>query len=278
MNEAFEMSSGTQRSDMGLFTKFSLNLVNVAIPNLIAPDIVLTHPMSSMSGYINYIKYVAGSNKGNVAQGDVFNDPFRLGNVDPQYTSSRVTKDYAVAASANQTVFNMDWKPVIKGTITVNVAGTNYVDDGKGTLIKVEAGYSVSRKTVMVQPTEGGFEGAESHVEVTVLDGSGRPVSTSAGTVDYAAGTITFTADPLSGAAGNVQVAYSYNNVNIPQNDIPLLSAKMESMPLLAKARRIAIYYSQIAAFQAKTDYGLDLGDQLAEKAVGQLAYKLLVA
>ena len=31
------------------------------------------------------------------------------------------------------------------------------------------------------------------------------------------------------------------NNVNIPQNDIPLLSAKMEAMPLLAKARRIAI-------------------------------------
>ena len=28
------------------------------------------------------------------------------------------------------------------------------------------------------------------------------------------------------------------NNVNIPQNDIPLLSAKMEAMPLLAKARR----------------------------------------
>ena len=31
---------------------------------------------------------------------------------------------------------------------------------------------------------------------------------------------------------------------------------------------------SQMAAYQAKTDYGLDLGDQLAEKAVGQLAYK----
>lgn len=44
MTEAFDMSSGTQRSDMGLFTKFSLNLVNTAIPNLIAPDIVLTHP------------------------------------------------------------------------------------------------------------------------------------------------------------------------------------------------------------------------------------------
>mgnify|MGYP006988921827 CR=1 FL=1 len=34
---------------------------------------------------------------------------------------------------------------------------------------------------------------------------------------------------------------------------------------------------SQIAAFQAKTDYGFDLGDQLAEKAVGQLRYKKFV-
>ena len=32
---------------------------------------------------------------------------------------------------------------------------------------------------------------------------------------------------------------------------------------------------SQIAAFQAKTDYGVDLGDQLAEKAVGELSYEI---
>ena len=54
MNEAFDMSTGTNRGDLGLFTKFSLNLVNVALPTLIAPDLVLTHPMSSMSGYVNY--------------------------------------------------------------------------------------------------------------------------------------------------------------------------------------------------------------------------------
>ena len=30
-----------------------------------------------------------------------------------------------------------------------------------------------------------------------------------------------------------------------------------------------------MAAFQAKQDYGFDLGDQLAEKAVGQLAYEI---
>ena len=49
----------------------------------------------------------------------------------------------------------------------------------------------------------------------------------------------------------------------------------MKSIPLIAKARRIAIYYSQIAAFQSKTDYGLDLGDQLAQQAVGRLQYEI---
>lgn len=32
LNEAFENSTGTQRADMGLWKKFCLNLVNVAIP------------------------------------------------------------------------------------------------------------------------------------------------------------------------------------------------------------------------------------------------------
>ena len=47
------------------------------------------------------------------------------------------------------------------------------------------------------------------------------------------------------------KVAYQYNNIVVPQNDLPMLKAEMKSIPLIAKARRIAVYYSQIAAFQA---------------------------
>ena len=36
MNEAFNNSVGTQRSDMGMYKKFTMNLTNVALPNLIA--------------------------------------------------------------------------------------------------------------------------------------------------------------------------------------------------------------------------------------------------
>ena len=71
------------------------------------------------------------------------------------------------------------------------------------------------------------------------------------------------------------KVAYEYENTVIPQDDLPILSAHLNSIQLRARARRIAIYFSQIAAFQAQTDYGFNLGDQLAEQAVGELSYEI---
>lgn len=54
LKESFENSVGTQRADLGAWKKFCLNLTNVVNPTLIAPDLVLTQPMSSFSGYIVY--------------------------------------------------------------------------------------------------------------------------------------------------------------------------------------------------------------------------------
>lgn len=222
MNEAFNNSVGTQRADLGLFKKFALNLTNVAVPNLIASDLVITYPMSSMTGYINYLQYTAGSNKGQTKQGDVFNDPFRLGKVDPDYTGAAVVD----TVPASTTELTPAWTPVVKGAFTGDDGSTKY--DVK----IVKAGGSVSYAN---------------------LTGEGK----------------------VTGLAEGDRVAYFYDNVVVPQNDLPIVNVEMKSMTLLAKARRVAVYYSQIAAFQAKTDYGFDLGDQLAEKAVGQLQYEI---
>lgn len=54
LNEAFQASEGTQRSNMGEFKKFCLNLVTVALPNLIANEIVMVSPMTSITGFITY--------------------------------------------------------------------------------------------------------------------------------------------------------------------------------------------------------------------------------
>lgn len=220
MNEAFDSSNATQRSQMGEFKKFCLNLTNVAIPNLIAPELVIVHPMTSMSGYITYIEYLAGKTKGATDNGDLFNSPFKLGNADPTYTSQSVVESYT--ATSGQTAFVMSWYPT--GTVSKVYNGTTEL----------------------------------SADDYTVDDDNHKVTLDSGATV----GDI-------------IKIAYTYDNVVIPQNDLPALRAEMKSISLIAKARRIAVYYSQIAAFQAKTDYGFDLGDQLAEKAVGQLAYEI---
>ena len=219
INEAFNNSVGTQRSDLGMFKKFAMNLTNVALPNLIAHDLVIVHPMSSMSGYINYIQYTTGSNKGATVQGGVINSPFGLGDVDVNYTSSRVVETLGEDLT-------LAWTPV------ASIYKVNGVE------LTAE-----EREAIVV-----GKDG-----KITAAEGKELPASIVAG----------------------AKVAYVYDNVVIPQNDLPIINAEMQAIPLIAKARRIAVYYSQIAAFQAKTDYGFDLGDQLAEKAVGELSYEI---
>lgn len=222
LTEAFSNSIGTQRVDMGSFKKFCLNLTTVAVPSLIAFDLVMVKPMTSVSGYITYVKYIAGSNKGETKRGDLRISPFAIGDVDVNYTGDKVVELVPTGA----TELTAAWTPIVKGAF-LDTNGAKH--DAK--IIK------------------------KSDNSVVYKD---------------------FTAEgKLTGLAEGDKVAYMYDNVVIPQNDLPILNGVVDSIALVAKARRIAVYYSQLAAFQAKQDYGFDLGDQLAEQAVGQLAYEI---
>lgn len=196
-----------------------------------------------MSGFITYIQYTAGSNKGKTTRGKVLNSPFQLGDVDVDYTSAKIVSETKVkGTAATEYKANLNWFPVVAGTVDIVVGAAEYKDGGDGKLYLVT---------------------------------SGAITATEVGTIDYATGAITLAAAQAPATDAPV-VNYAYDNVVIPQNDIPLLNAEIKDIPLVAKPRRIAIYYSQMAAFQSKTDYGFDLGEQLAEKAVGELMYKIL--
>ena len=195
-----------------------LNLTTVAVPSLIAFDLVMVKPMTSVSGYIAYVKYIAGSNKGATKQGDLRTSPFAIGDVDVNYTGDKVVE------LVTGTELTAAWTPIVKGAFL----------DGE------------TKHDAKVIKKAGG-------VEFKDFDTDGK----------------------ITGLAEGDKVAYMYDNVVIPQNDLPILNGVVDSIALVAKARRIAVYYSQLAAFQAKQDYGFDLGDQLAEQAVGQLAYEI---
>lgn len=218
LNEKFSNSVGTQRADLGAWKKFCLNLTTVALPTLIAPELVIVNPMSSFSGYVTYIEYTAGTTKGQTKAGKSLNSVFGLGDVDANYTASRVVETVESAGDITPA-----WTPLVKGAFKISDTE------------KYDVKFIAEDGTVSYLDVNDG--------KVTV-DRKGK-------------------------------IAYEYDNEVIPQNDLPIFNAKINSIPLICKTRRIAIYYSQIAAFQAKQDYGFDLGDQLAEKACGELAYEI---
>ena len=210
ITEAFENSVGTQLSNMKTFKKFCVDLTTVALPSLISNDLVIVYPLKSRTGYIQYLKFVAGSNKGGVKQGDLFNDVFALGAMTDErmnYTGANVVESIGSEAVS----FTPAWTPIIGKVEVHKVADDTWEELPKENFV--------------------------------------------AGTYDKA--------------------RYVYDNVKIPQNDIPQYTATLEGMELSAKARRIGIYYSQMAAFQAKTEMGIDLGEVLATQACGELSYQI---
>lgn len=213
ITEAFENSVGTQLSNMKTFKKFCVDLTTVALPSLISNDLVIVYPLKSRTGYIQYLKFVAGSNKGGVKQGDLFNDVFALGKM----TDERMNYTGATVVEKVEEDGKVKWMQRGK----VGIVGNN--GEWKEGFVKKANGDFVEVANVKIGD----------------------------------------------------DVTYIYNNIEIPQEDIPQLTAVMEGMELSAKARRIGIYYSQMAAFQAKTEMGIDLGEVLATQACGELSYQI---
>lgn len=218
LTEAYDLSgSATQRSAMGDYKKFCVALTNVALPNLIAFDLVAVSPMSALTGSISYVEYVKGTTKGASSADDLTNGVFGLGKMDVNYTGNAVVEPVADYQSGTTKVA---FTPVIDGSVKLLAA------DGTD-----------------VTPAEG----------CTVAE-DGTITGTATGTV--------------------AKIAYVYNNEIIPQTVLPTLKARLTNVALEAKPRRLAIYYSQLALFQAKTDYGFSLADGLGEQAVSQIAYE----
>ena len=256
LNEAFENSQGTQLGNMKTFKKFCLDLTTVALPNLIANDLVIVFPMKSRTGYIQYLSFVAGSNKGGVKQGDLFNDPFRLGEMTDDrvnYTAAVVTDTVVTGAEYEGDAYEqgLGWKTIVAEgfkTIVVDNKEVEFAEDFINKYTEAQLKTIAFKKFKIATPVI---------VEQKVTGYN-----------------ITF-ANVIEETTAGQKISYKYDNVQIPQNDLPILNAKIDGIGLEAKARRIAIYYSQMAAFQAKTEMGIDLGEILATQACAELSYQI---
>ena len=228
--------------------------------------------------------------------GDLIRGTFANGKPQSEYTSKVVELEAAEIAT---TGLVLRWTPVLPGSI--------FVDDGTNYYVDVPDAFTVGNKTTgkiyaiakadVASVEKVNLNGRVTRQFIAAADGSlidPAADGTDSGDVEYGS-----TRDVHSGdmvAAGNasdvsffgkiipdakisgdaaVRVEYQYENEYIPQNDIPLIGMKMEYKQLFAKARRIAIYFSQLADFEAQKDYGFNLGDDLRKQAEFQLQYEI---
>jgi hypothetical protein len=101
---------------MGAWKKFCLNLTNIAVPSLIANDLVIVHPMTSYSGSVAYLEYVSLTDKGGVEKGQMFNSVFGHGEMDDarqNFTSQVVVE--TIGADAKLTFVGEDDSVVVDG-------------------------------------------------------------------------------------------------------------------------------------------------------------------
>ena len=125
----------SNRGDLGAWKKFCLNLTNIAVPSLIANDLVIVHPMTSYSGSVAYLEYVSLTDKGDVAKGDMFNSVFGHGDM----TASRMNFTAPIAV---ETVTKEEASSTFTPAATALAGGFTYVDEGKEKTAK----YRITKK------------------------------------------------------------------------------------------------------------------------------------
>lgn len=140
-------------------------------------------------------------------------------------------------------VFNSTFRMGEMTEDRMNYTGKAVVETatGDGTTTSFDIMFTENAKLVAVKV---GDAGAMTDIEIE----TGVSAAT-AGKVALINGKVVFGTAPENGKI--IKIAYEYNNVIIPQETIPTLKANLKNLVLTARARRIAVYYSQISAFQA---------------------------
>lgn len=253
LTESMGMNTmATERADLGAYKKFCLNLTNIAVPSLIANDLVIVHPMTSYSGAVAYLEYQSRTNKGGIKKGDLFNGVFAMGDTTPErvaFTSQVILETLGSDAETALTPMAAGRFSVVinKGTKDEQtIAADAKVKRGNDTIYLVKT--SDPNPAQGVQQAEWGKINADGTITKGFLLEAGDKIA---------------------------YFSEEFQMEHVPAQDIPTIGPVLKSIPLIAEPRRIAVRYDQITAFQAKTDYGFSLDKQIAEQACGELVYEI---
>lgn len=235
-NQRLRLAEATQPGHIGQYKRYALDIVNAVVPNLIAYDICSVQPVDNRVGMINYISYEYGRAKGQAQKDQMFASSINMGQSDQFYSASEVDLEVVGAEGATKISTNLQWTPILPGTVAFTCDGGTVVgtDDGNGN-----------------------------------ITGDGI----TAGTIDYTTGQLELTLAKASSDEPNV--SYSYNNEDVPLNNVPEVNLRITSLPVVCKSRKMKAVYAFDAAYELEKEYGQDIDSLLATEVAGEIAHEI---
>lgn len=243
----YDLRESTQNTMVGPYKRYALDIVSSMIPNLIAFDLVNVQPIENKMGIINYVRYTAGSNKNPHVIGDEFASTFNYSGSDKYYTAQTVQNEPVVFTTEGNTItFTLPWHPVVAGELKLSIGNVTDITDVPG---------ERDKNTKMV--VEGTLKGTGANGTINYMTG---------------VGTITLPAAPASEdmLIGN----WVFNNEYAPV-DVPEINLSIESIPVVARSRKLKALWSFDAAYEMQKEYGQDLNGLLAAQAAAEIAHEI---
>lgn len=216
-----QLHETSNSSAIGNFIHYGFELITAVMPNLVANEVVSVQPMSRKTGEIFYMKYLYGTDKGDISDGDDMFGVFQSGQGgEIYYTSTTVNDEVLATGDGGTQVYDvtLGMIPVVAdGNISITDGTETFTDStGSGTLVGDAGG------TGTINYTTG-----EVHLDFNANVGNGVDI-----TADY---TIDFEQNP---------------------DNIPELEFQVWSDQITAKARKIRARYTLDAMWDLQEAFG----------------------
>lgn len=231
------MDETTRVVNMGNFVDYGFDVITAVVPNLIAQDLVSVQPLNAKHGAIFYLNYLYGSNKGQIKQGEVYNDPFTGVEGNFNYTGELIDGESLGLGDGTKTTFttNLAYTPVRPGSVVIGSGSVTATDTGTGELVGV------------------GISG---------------------GTIDYKTGAVSVTFASAPAVDVIPSAVYNYNmdlsDVGVPQVDLDLKSVSIEAFP-----RKIRARWLLDAAFELQKTKGIDAESELVVALSSEIKHEI---
>ena len=219
------LDEATLSTAVGSFIHHGFDLIAAVMPSLIANQIVSIQPQTRKIGEIFYMEFLYGKAKGNINKGDTMFGYQTAGNSEIWYTSDNVPDEIVGTGTGSEDGFsgNLGSFPMVGGSLSVTDGVEVFADNGKGVLTGDKGG------TGIINYTNGAYD-------------------------------VTFKTAPLVDV--NVLATYRIDFEANPDL-IPEVNLSIQSMPTIARPRKLRARYTLDASFDVSSAFGRSVGTEL---------------